>query len=289
VTPELSAEVHIIPKEVLEAGFEQHADYQKARDADLAGDAKEEKKATAVARKINDEAMAKFEKRNADEAKIEPEAKDGNVRDDKLSGRGGATDKADAGSPSSRFRVREVSQGSRGVTVRSDTASTPAPKLAKGVTVLVGDSHGIVRGGNPNFGSGGRWSVETPDGTKTLKGSDLTPVQSAKEKDQPHVAVDLDKTLAEMKGSFKPGVIGKPIPEMVDRVKKMVADGEDVRIFTARVADDPKGTERAAIEAWLHRNIGQTLPITDRKTAQTKLILDDRARQVEPNTGKVLA
>jgi len=462
VTPELSAEVHIIPKEVLEAGFEQHADYQKARDADLAGDAKEEKKATAVARKINDEAMAKFEKRNAETeykfgstqanlpedsdahrairgaqamvdkkdlagdgtdidkphvtvryglkgddhdgvkkylgsqapfeaklgktttfppspnsdgasvvvapvesddlhrmngevekhgdfkksdfpdyrphvtvayvkpetahkyegmdvtqgkkfpvrsvaisnrdgeheevplgGKIEPEAKDGKADD--------LRSRADSDRPErpnaergagSRFGGRTPASTAKGADRPSDPTPGPvlSPKLAKGVTVLVGDSHGIVRGGNPNFGSGGRWSVETPDGTKTLKGSDLTPVEQVKpKKDSPWIGVDLDATQAHFKKWEGPTVVGKPIAAMVDHVKQLLADGKDVRIFTARVADDPKGIARAAIEAWSQRVYGKALPLTHEKDRYMTELYDDRAHTVEPNTGKVLA
>lgn len=359
VTPELSGEVHIVPKEVLEAGFEQHADYQKARDADLAGDEKAEKKATGVARKINDEAMAAFEARqskpetaeggggkspeqsvagsqdSANARKMKPEANDGKVRDDAVSGRSGEGGKReDAGSPSgrggdsaptsaSRFAGRGKDGGAGGTSSSGSVASAEAsvpireqsdgakldkgsvpgssssasaksgghdlqpPKLARGVTVLVGDSHGIVRGGNPNFGSGGRWSVETPDGTKTLKGSELTPISAPKPKDQPWTGYDLDKTLATDHGWKGPTHIGEPTP-LVENAKKDIADGKDVRIFSARVAEDPKGIARAAIEAWSHRNLGQAVPVTHEKDRWMERLYDDRARQVEPNTGKVV-
>ena len=239
VTPQLSAEVHIVPREVLEANAAQHDVYENARDADLedkdALAAKKEKQAKA----INDAAMDKFNERNAGEK----------------------------------------------------TAKTEPAKLTKGVTVLLpGDKFGIVHGGNPNFSNGGRWSVETPDGTKTFKGSELTPVPHATPGDNPYIAFDLDRTLAVQRGAFKgDGFVGKPIPEMVERLKKHIKDGEDVRIFTARVSEDPKGLARAAIEAWLYRNIGQNLPISNEKDHLMKRFYDDRAVQVEPNTGRIVA
>ena len=49
------------------------------------------------------------------------------------------------------------------------------------------------------------------------------------------IGVDLDGTLAEYDGWVGPQHIGKPVPLMVDRVKRMLDYGEDVRIFTARV------------------------------------------------------
>ncbi len=239
VTPQLSAEVHIVPREVLEANDKQHDVYEDARDADLDGKeataAKKEKQAKA----INDAAMAKFNERNDAEK----------------------TSKA-----------------------------TPA-KLAKGVTVLIGkDGFGIVHGGNPNFSNGGRWSILTADGLHTFKGSELTPIAPIKPKpDSEWVGVDLDKTLAHY-GTFKDAAyIGKPIPAMVDRVKQMLKDGTDVRIFTARIAEDPKGIARAAIEAWCQRNLGAALPITNTKDHWMTKLYDDRAVQVEPNTGKIVA
>jgi hypothetical protein len=76
---------------------------------------------------------------------------------------------------------------------------------------------------------------------------------------------------------------------MVERLKQHIKDGDDVRIFTARVSNDPKGIARAAIEAWLQRNIGQNLPISDRKDHLMKKFYDDRAVGVVPNTGKLVA
>lgn len=102
------------------------------------------------------------------------------------------------------------------------------------------------------------------------------------------IGVDIDKTLAhftKFKGATN---IGKPIPEMVAKVKQWLKEGEDVRIFTARIANDPTGAARKAIEQWCEKNIGMKLPITNVKDDKMRLLFDDRARQVEPNTGKVV-
>ena len=60
VTPQLSAEVHIVPREVLEANDKQHDVYEDARDADLDGKEATAAKKERQAKVINDAAMAKF-------------------------------------------------------------------------------------------------------------------------------------------------------------------------------------------------------------------------------------
>lgn len=107
--------------------------------------------------------------------------------------------------------------------------------------------------------------------------------------DGKYVAVDLDKTLAKESKFAGPTVIGPPIPAMVERVKKMLADGEDVRIFTARIANDKSGAARKAIEEWCKKYIGEVLPVTDLKDGGMKVLYDDKARQVEANTGRLVA
>jgi len=68
------------------------------------------------------------------------------------------------------------------------------------------------------------------------------------------IGVDLDGTLAyydEWRGLYH---IGEPIPAMVDRVKRWLAEGRDVRIFTARVsgniAVDKSGEPTATRRLW---------------------------------------
>lgn len=111
------------------------------------------------------------------------------------------------------------------------------------------------------------------------------------------IGVDLDGTLA--KYEKWDGGIGEPIPLMVERVKKWLADGVEVKIFTARVgfgagyssesgrSDDEKFAEeqRRIIEAWCEVHIGQKLPVTATKDFRMIELWDDRAIQVIPNTG----
>lgn len=117
------------------------------------------------------------------------------------------------------------------------------------------------------------------------------------------VAVDLDGTLAEYhSGQGGATVIGKPIPKMLKRVQQKLAQGQDVRIFTARVDGgeialgygDQRGQEyrdvdrvRLAIENWCSEHIGQILPITNVKDYGCAEIWDDRAIGVIENTGEI--
>jgi hypothetical protein len=105
------------------------------------------------------------------------------------------------------------------------------------------------------------------------------------------IGVDLDGTLAKSVKSRTGEEIGVPIHPMVQLVKVWLAHGQDVRIFTARV--NPNRGEanamraRRVIEAWCKRHVGQVLPITYEKDWDMRLLFDDRARQVERDTGRV--
>jgi hypothetical protein len=97
------------------------------------------------------------------------------------------------------------------------------------------------------------------------------------------IAVDLDGTLAEYEDWHGSSVIGKPIPLMLDRVKKWLAEGKEVTIFTARANNGPKAIKH--IKAWL-RLVGlPDLPITNIKEHDFDEFWDDRAVTVERNTG----
>jgi hypothetical protein len=102
--------------------------------------------------------------------------------------------------------------------------------------------------------------------------------------------VDLDGTLAEYDKKDFPQ-IGEPIAPMIERVKKWIEEGKDVRIFTARIANKEgmKWWETAIpIMTWCAIHIGYILPITAQKDFGMIECWDDRAVQVETNTGKVL-
>ncbi len=114
------------------------------------------------------------------------------------------------------------------------------------------------------------------------------------------IGVDLDGTLAEYHG-WDGGNIGRPIPNMVRRVRWWIANHRDVRIFTARVAETLSRNEQGVVDdhafamdqrlritAWCIENIGVVLPITATKDFGMIELWDDRCVHVEINTGRVI-
>ena len=107
----------------------------------------------------------------------------------------------------------------------------------------------------------------------------------------PWVGVDLDKTLAEYHEFIDHTSIGQPIEPMVNLVNDYLRKGVAVKIFTARVSEpDPRKKIAAidAIEKWCLKVFDRTLPITCIKDYGCIRIYDDRAVQVEPNTGRII-
>lgn len=103
------------------------------------------------------------------------------------------------------------------------------------------------------------------------------------------IGVDLDGTLAKYTTWKGEDHIGEPIPLMVNRVKEWIAAGKDVRIMTARVADDPDGKIAKLIQDWTEEHLGKRLPVTNVKDHQMEALWDDKAHRVEKNTGVKLA
>jgi len=93
------------------------------------------------------------------------------------------------------------------------------------------------------------------------------------------IGVDLDGTLAyydEFRGNDH---VGDPIQPMVQRVQQWLAEGRDVRIFTAR-------QPHPAIRKFSHDNFGKILPITNTKDSHMVALYDDRAVGVRRNEGE---
>lgn len=95
------------------------------------------------------------------------------------------------------------------------------------------------------------------------------------------IAVDFDGTLAEW---FADRHGGAPIPVMIERVRRWIAAGLDVRLFTAR-ANEP----HEPLQTWCMTYIGHVLPITNVKDPDMLEVWDDRAVAVERNTGRQLS
>lgn len=104
------------------------------------------------------------------------------------------------------------------------------------------------------------------------------------------IGVDLDGTLAHYDGWKGIEHIGDPVPVMLARVKRWIAEGKDVRIVTARVVKtrDPFEQNRAgyAVLQWCEKHIGKWLPVTNEKDLGMVELWDDRAIQVITNTGQ---
>lgn len=102
------------------------------------------------------------------------------------------------------------------------------------------------------------------------------------------IGVDLDGTLAVHDGGQGIGTIGEPIPAMIERIKKALADGFEVRILTARVAADDTRDIRRQLEliyAWLEKTGLPHMRVTCRKDMDMVELWDDRAKRVVRNTG----
>jgi hypothetical protein len=101
------------------------------------------------------------------------------------------------------------------------------------------------------------------------------------------IGVDLDGTLAYYDRWKSPTHIGAPIDLMVDRVKRWLSEGREVKIMTARVAHAAQAEEaREAIEKWCEEHIGQKLEVTCCKDLAMIQLWDDRVVQVRKNTGE---
>lgn len=110
------------------------------------------------------------------------------------------------------------------------------------------------------------------------------------------IGVDLDGTLAVHDETFQIDKVGAPIPKMVERVKGWLAEGLEVRIVTARVGEVAgRGNLRQFIEdqeqlisEWCKEHLGQDLIIQAHKDFHMIRLFDDRAVQVETNTGRLI-
>lgn len=103
---------------------------------------------------------------------------------------------------------------------------------------------------------------------------------------KPWVGVDLDGTLARLDGYSSPEYIGQPVPGMRKRIKDWQEQGFVVKIFTAR-ASVPAHV--APVKRWLLEHGIGDLEVTCSKDYWMVELWDDRAIQVEKNTGRTIA
>jgi hypothetical protein len=117
-------------------------------------------------------------------------------------------------------------------------------------------------------------------------------------------AYDLDGTAAVYEGWKGVEHIGNPVPVVIELMKLQIAEGKDVRWFTARAW--PIGVEKPVdwteqeflgrllsaktavqyINDWSAQNLGVVIPVTCVKDFGMITLMDDRLIQVIPNTGK---
>lgn len=107
------------------------------------------------------------------------------------------------------------------------------------------------------------------------------------------IGVDFDQTLHRDDGS--------PIQPMVDRVKKWISEGKEIRIVTARMngfdnVDNDRSwstvDQENYIREWCVKNIGNEMKyvrIQHQKGPGMIELWDDKVVAVEPNTGRRLS
>jgi hypothetical protein len=102
--------------------------------------------------------------------------------------------------------------------------------------------------------------------------------------EKPWIGVDFDGCLATYDGWKGPLHVGDPVPLMMDRVKTWLEMGFRVKIFTARATLGP--IQVALVRLWMAYYGLPDLEITATKDRFMLELWDDRAIQVEKNTGR---
>lgn len=101
------------------------------------------------------------------------------------------------------------------------------------------------------------------------------------------IGIDLDGTLAHYDGWKGIAHIGDPVPAMAARVLQWHAEGRAMKIFTARVSHEPeRSMVIRTIHNWLHHHGLPLLDVTNVKDFAMVELWDDRAVQVQMNTGR---
>lgn len=101
------------------------------------------------------------------------------------------------------------------------------------------------------------------------------------------IGIDFDGTLSQDIGEYdahgfaKPG---PPVPLMLERVKRWIAEKRNVKLLSARAAD---AANVQIVQDWLHEHGLPSLPVTRVKDSKMIALYDDRAITVERNTGRL--
>lgn len=108
------------------------------------------------------------------------------------------------------------------------------------------------------------------------------------------IGVDFDGTLAtwlKKWGGWQD--LGKPVPKMIERVKKWIKMGLTVKVFTARVGKASLehnhvsySQQAKVIQDWCEKYIGHRLEVTAEKDMFMIGFLDDACVQVKQSTGE---
>jgi N12 class adenine-specific DNA methylase len=312
-----SAELQVVPKEIAAVNDLTHPDYEKGERARIAGKMDQHRQYASLVKAAHDAAMESFNQRNSSttpdasndvpkqETPFTPKKGDRVLMDGKKPGtvthvdpkRKVAGVKTDDGrawpaAPFERLKPEEK-KAEREITpeeyrkIKSDLLSrglNPDDTEAWGTAVAEAERKLFQE------------SVQSPPAQNQpvagkVEEGGSKPAESAQPeaKGDKWIGVDLDGTLAHYDGFKGPTVIGEPIQPMVDRIKKWLAEGNNVKILTARVADDKDGKVKKAIQDWTEKHVGKRLDVTDVKDPHMVSLYDDRAVPVERNTGKLLA
>ena len=102
---------------------------------------------------------------------------------------------------------------------------------------------------------------------------------------EPWIGVDLDGTLADTRAPNTRHMIPMPVPAMIARVIQWLAEGKKVKVFTARMSQNPDIWQKR-IGDWTQDYIGVRLEGTCIKDYGCIELWDDIAVGVEMNTGK---
>lgn len=106
------------------------------------------------------------------------------------------------------------------------------------------------------------------------------------------IAVDWDGVMVEYHGYEGPAVFGPSIQPMVDNVKSWLAEGHEVIVHTSRVSlehniDSVMKSSGAIRKRLQEMGLPATLKITANKYTRISEFWDDRAVEMEKNTGRV--